>query len=180
MTAPKRDQFPDDEPDWIRSDRLNPKPWGSSGFALGGSILVTLLLMGVFVVWQHDQAERRKTQAQWEHDVAMQRAMEEAREAQERLELEAQLDKLNTTFAAGEMNAEDFRKALTLFDENRPRQMFLDGTHLLNEGNLDAAVEAFRQAAALDPRYAEHFEKALKLQAIRDRTAPTPREVKRP
>ncbi len=55
------------------------------------------------------------------------------------------------------------------------------GLFLLNQmDEPDDAIEKFREATKLDPKYAGNLELARKRQAQKDHTAPFPREVEQP
>lgn len=183
MAASKRNPSSDDEPDWTLGDKRPPKK-GTSGLLIGAGALVILFGAG-FVLWRHDEAEQRRADEDWARA-----AEQDYHEAQLRKQAvrQHQTGVVLEEFGPIPMMPGDAEEDLTgVFDFREdlakiknPRVLDYRGHLLLQFGQVDRAVEAFRRAAELDPMYANDLEMAQKKQAQRDRTAPPPREVEQP
>ncbi len=180
MAASKRN-LSDDEPDWTLSDKRSPKK-GTSGLLIGAGALLILLAAGL-VLWRHDEAEQRRANEDWARA-----AEQDDREAQLQQTVELAGGMHSHPFRLTEDDLGDVEEDLTgVFDFREdlakiknPRVLDYRGHLLLQFGQVDRAVEAFRRAAELDPMYTNDLEMAQKKQAQRDRTAPPPREVEQP
>lgn len=184
MAASKRNAPSDDELDWTLGDKRSPKKGTSALILIGAGALLILLAAG-FVLWRHDEAEQRRADEDWAraaeqdyHEVEHRRKAERQHQAGVVLEEFGPIPMMPGDAEEDLTGVFDFREDLAKI--KNPRVLDYRGHLLLQFGQVDRAVEAFRRAAELDPMYANDLEMAQKKQAQRDRTAPPPREVEQP
>lgn len=153
--------------DWAASgSRSAPPPKRRWLLIAIASVVGLVLLAGVTILLRTSEVARQRTEV--EHRMA--------------LEAQLQAEKVRGKIPSEpkEEPPLDPAEALRLmaFD---PEALNKLGLFLLNQmDEPDEAIEKFREATKLDPKYAGNLELARKRQAQKDRTAPFPREVEQP
>jgi len=156
-----------DEQDWVASGPRREKPQGVRRVAfIVVAVVGTVLLVGMFLWQQNLQITRERAELQEQM----------AREAQ----IEAERFEAEILKTPREEPRLDPTEALLLMARD-PEALNNTGLFLLNQmDEPDEAIEKFREAARLDPKYAANLELARMRKGQKDRTAPLPREILQP